>query len=86
MSRKCFNKKNQHIGELVKLRRYDLGWNEEAVVRWCPECGAIVIDKESDGRTLPGKMMFPKILWEKKSKPTQRIHKSLLEEEWKIKK
>lgn len=86
MSRKCFNKKNQHIGPLKILRRADIDLEAEMVFRWCPECGAAVVDREYDGRTLPGKMMFPKILWEKKSKPTQRIHKSLWEEEWRIKK
>jgi hypothetical protein len=33
-------------------------------IRWCPECGAIVIDIDSDNRTFPGrimKMKFPKI-------------------------
>lgn len=35
------------------------------VIRWCPNCGAIVIDKESDGRLNPGaimKMRFPKLV------------------------
>jgi hypothetical protein len=31
------------------------------VVRWCPECGAIVIDVDSDGRTHPGQIMKMKI-------------------------
>lgn len=33
------------------------------VVKWCPDCGAIVIDGETDGRVNAGavlKMMFPK--------------------------
>lgn len=36
----------------------------DKVVRWCPECGAIVIDMESDGRVWPGyynKMMLPNL-------------------------
>jgi predicted RNA-binding protein len=30
---------------------------EEDVVRWCYECGAIVVDVDSDGRTFPGRVM-----------------------------
>jgi hypothetical protein len=40
----------------------------ESVVRWCSDCGAIVIDSDIDGRTWPGKVMkmrFPKITIEK---------------------
>jgi hypothetical protein len=29
----------------------------DRVVRWCPKCGAIVIDMESDGRTYPGRYL-----------------------------
>ncbi len=35
------------------------------VVRWCSECGAIVVDEDYDGRTKPGaimKMRLPKVL------------------------
>ena len=37
----------------------------ENVIRWCRECGAIVVDVDYDGRTNPGyvmEMKFPKIL------------------------
>lgn len=37
--------------------------NSERVVRWCADCGAIVVDVDVDGRTYPGlvmKMKFPK--------------------------
>lgn len=33
------------------------------VVRWCENCGGLVIDKDIDGRTYPGRiapMIFPK--------------------------
>jgi hypothetical protein len=33
------------------------------VVRWCTDCGAVVVDIDVDGRTNPGgkmKMKFPK--------------------------
>lgn len=38
--------------------------DEEKVVRWCPQCGAIVVDHDIDGRTMPGyykKMIYPNI-------------------------
>ena len=48
---RCYNEKKEHSGDyLIELRRYNLGWNEEEVIRWCKECGDVVIDKESDGR------------------------------------
>lgn len=36
---------------------------ESVVVRWCPLCGAVVVDMDFDGRTKPGDVMpmrFPK--------------------------
>ena len=45
---------------------YRSGYEDDIqdVVRWCPECGAIVVDGEIDGRTRPGggaPMRFPSI-------------------------
>ena len=44
---------------------YACGPNEACeVVRWCKECGAIVIDLDYDGHTQPGRvraMEFPKV-------------------------
>lgn len=44
----------------------DIYWNgnemDQDVVRWCKICGAIVVDRDYDGRTNPGqvkKMQFP---------------------------
>lgn len=34
----------------------------QSVVRWCPDCGSVVVDGEYDGRVRPGgvmKMQFP---------------------------
>lgn len=28
--------------------------DNEIVVRWCPTCGAVVVDRDIDGRTCPG--------------------------------
>jgi ribosomal protein S27AE len=35
-----------------------------SVVNWCPDCGAVVVDGEHDGRVAPGRVMpmrFPRI-------------------------
>lgn len=40
----------------------EYGAVSEHVVRWCPKCGAVVVDEDFDGRTNPGavlKMRFP---------------------------
>lgn len=36
---------------------FDYNDRESAVVRWCPTCGAVVIDTDYDGRTKPGDVM-----------------------------
>lgn len=39
------------------------GAASDKVVRWCPNCGAVVVDEDFEGRILPGrytKMRFPK--------------------------
>jgi hypothetical protein len=33
----------------------------DIVIRWCPECGAIVIDNDVDNRIYPGKVMPMKL-------------------------
>lgn len=33
----------------------------DITIRWCPECGAVVIDNDVDGRTYPGKVMPMKL-------------------------
>lgn len=30
---------------------------ESAVVRWCKECGSVVVDLDYDGKTSPGAIM-----------------------------
>ena len=40
----------------------DVGAASSKVVRWCSYCGAVVVDEDYDGRTIPGrfaKMRFP---------------------------
>jgi hypothetical protein len=46
-------------------------WDDtEDVVRWCRNCGAIVIDVDLDGRVMHGrilKMKFPRIAYNEKA-------------------
>lgn len=46
---------------LVVIQRADVGYNEEHVVRWCSECGAVVVDVDYDGRTAAGRIMKMKV-------------------------
>jgi hypothetical protein len=64
----CFTSDGKHIGELVDVTSYRVDYII-AVVRWCPVCGAIVVDGESDGRLYPGRLMnmrFPSIVKKEK--------------------
>ena len=40
----------------LKTIYVDSGSMVDHVVRWCPECGSVVIDADCDGRTYPGKI------------------------------
>ena len=47
---------------LIVITRTDVGYDCEEVVRWCPVCGAVVVDMDVDNRVYPGyykKMKFP---------------------------
>jgi len=47
----------------LKVIYSNSGYDSAHVVRWCVDCGAVVVDLEFDGRTRPGgimKMRFPK--------------------------
>lgn len=33
----------------------------QPVVRWCEDCGAVVVDVDFDGRTHPGRLMQMKV-------------------------
>ena len=53
---------------LIKITSNEISYGEVEVVRWCSECGAVVVDTDYDGRTAAGacmKMRFPKVLNEK---------------------
>lgn len=53
----CLNNKHN----LVEV--YVDGYEEEPhnVVKWCTECGAVVVDTEYDGRVVPGDVMEMRI-------------------------
>jgi len=61
----CFNGKHK----LVDIYTARHSWDEShEIVRWCPICGAIVVDVEYDGRVKPGDTMtmkFPETFKEK---------------------
>lgn len=43
---------------LIEIYRDRHSWDGSyKVVRWCRECGSIVIDEEFDNRTYPGRVM-----------------------------
>ena len=53
--------KHHNLEEIAKFQSNIPGGDN--VVRWCSDCGAIVIDVEIDNRIYPGKWMkmkFPK--------------------------
>jgi len=56
-------KKGNH--PLKMISSFNHGWDEEEVIRWCPVCGCIVVDMDTDNRTIrPGgymKMQSPEI-------------------------
>ena len=57
--KKCTEGRHQ----LLEVYRYDNGFEDE-VVRWCSNCGAIVVDAEVDNRVYAGhimKMRLPKL-------------------------
>lgn len=53
----CFSKNGKHKNnELEEVYSFHLGTvgNTDAVIKWCRVCGAIVIDRDYDGRISPG--------------------------------
>lgn len=59
-----FSKCKKGLHPFVTISSVDINLFEEKVIRWCPECGAIVVDMEVDGRLYPGhykKIRYPNI-------------------------
>ncbi len=59
-----FSKCRQGLHPFIVISRTIIGIDEEKVVRWCPECGAVVVDCDIDGRANPGyykKLEYPNI-------------------------
>lgn len=57
-------KQGVHPFEIIA--KFENCWHETKVVRWCPECGAVVVDLVYDGRTKPGyyrKLQYPNIVY-----------------------
>jgi hypothetical protein len=55
--------KGNHDLQVIFLTSCGDAPDAEYVVRWCAECGAIVVDIDMDGRTAPGrarKMELPR--------------------------
>lgn len=58
----CKNGKHHLI--VIYSSLYDCIGEVYAVIRWCKNCGAVVVDTEVDNRISPGKIMemrFPEI-------------------------
>jgi hypothetical protein len=54
---------------LVEIYRDGYADDINTVVRWCKDCGAVVVDSDYDGRTMPGHnspMRFPNMLYKNK--------------------
>ena len=43
--------------DLVEAFRASTGFDTDHVVRWCCQCGAVVVDADHDNRTFPGRVM-----------------------------
>lgn len=55
--------KNHKLEEIIRARTPTA--DVYNVVRWCKDCGGIVVDEEVDGRTYAGKwqnMKFPSLV------------------------
>lgn len=42
------------VGSLISIYEHCINQFGSAVVRWCPKCGAVVVDEDYDGRIKPG--------------------------------
>lgn len=65
----CAFDRGAHDLREVGRQPYSLAPDAFTVVRWCAKCGAVVIDTDLDGRTMPGDilpMQFPRIATKKR--------------------
>lgn len=60
-----FSKCKEGLHPFITISKVTTGiLDEYKLVRWCPECGAIVVDGETDGRNMPGyykKLTYPNL-------------------------
>ncbi len=64
----CVVTKQPHQLREVMSKPYSGAEDARQVVRWCENCGAVVIDVDTDGKTYPGEMLpmlFPMLAWKK---------------------
>lgn len=60
-----FNECKQGSHPFKIIASFENCWHESKVVRWCQECGAVVVDLDYDGRIKPGyykKLQYPNIV------------------------
>lgn len=72
-------KKGNHSFKIVSKSKAD-AFGSEKVVRWCCDCGSIVVDRDNDGRTANGyflKMQSPSILKREDEKPPNVVSKTV---------
>ena len=58
-----------HTYNFIIITEYDYTQMDSKVVRWCRDCGGVVVDRDYDGRTNPGAIMgmiFPSYKFDKK--------------------
>lgn len=53
-------KEGQH--NLIVIYQCNKGSGTSEVVRWCDQCGSVVVDLDYDGRTNPGAIMKMKAI------------------------
>ena len=56
-----YQKCKEGLHPLKEILRTDYDGLADKVVRWCPNCGAIVVDLDCDNRVYPGRVMKMKL-------------------------
>lgn len=56
-----YQKCKEGLHPLREILRCDYDGLADQVVRWCPNCGAIVVDLDCDNRVYPGRIIEMKL-------------------------